>query len=40
VVWDLAHENEIIQPWGTSRARSVRRAGREIACALAHPAAT
>jgi imidazolonepropionase len=27
VVWDLPHENAIVQPWGTSRARAVLRAG-------------
>ena len=31
VVWDLPHENAIVQPWGTSRARAVLRAGAAIA---------
>jgi imidazolonepropionase len=31
VVWDLPHEQAIVQPWGTSKARSVRVEGREIA---------
>lgn len=31
VVWDLPHENAIVQPWGTSRARAVLRAGVAIA---------
>lgn len=30
VVWDLPHENAVLQPWGTSRARSVMRAGAAI----------
>lgn len=31
VVWDLPHETALIQPWGTSKAREVIRAGRVIA---------
>lgn len=31
VIWDLPHENAVIQPWGTSRARAVLRAGIAIA---------
>ena len=31
VVWDLPHEHAIVQPWGTSKTRSVRVEGREIA---------
>jgi len=27
VVWDLPHENDLVQPWGVSRARLVLRAG-------------
>ena len=27
-IWDLPHEAEIIQPWGTSRVRAVLREGR------------
>jgi imidazolonepropionase len=30
VVWDLPHQQAIVQPWGVSKARSVRVAGREI----------
>jgi imidazolonepropionase len=30
VVWDLPHEVGIVQPWGTSRARSVLRDGIEL----------
>jgi imidazolonepropionase len=30
VVWDLPHENAIVQPWGTSRAGAVLRAGAAI----------
>ncbi|HEY8090436.1 MAG TPA: imidazolonepropionase [Polyangiaceae bacterium] len=29
VVWDLPHEQAIVQPWGTSKARTVVVAGRE-----------
>ena len=32
VVWDLPHENALVQPWGTSRARLVLRGGRALAC--------
>jgi imidazolonepropionase len=31
VVWDLPHEQAIVQPWGTARAREVRVAGRVVA---------
>lgn len=31
VVWDLPHENAIVQPWGVPRGRAVWRAGRKIA---------
>ena len=31
VVWDLPHENALVQPWGTPRARLVLREGRRIA---------
>jgi imidazolonepropionase len=30
-VWDLPHENAILQPWGTSRVRAVLRGGATIA---------
>jgi len=30
VVWDLPHENAIVQPWGTPRTRSVLCGGREL----------
>ena len=30
VIWDLPHENAVLQPWGTSRARAVMRAGAAI----------
>ncbi len=30
VVWDLSHEHEIIQPWGSSRVRRVLRSGRPL----------
>jgi imidazolonepropionase len=30
VIWDLPHENAIVQPWGTSRARAVLRGGRAL----------
>jgi imidazolonepropionase len=30
VVWDLPHENALVQPWGTPRARVVLRDGRAI----------
>jgi hypothetical protein len=29
-VWDLPHEDDIIQPWGLSRTRLVLRGGRVI----------
>ncbi|MFO0589544.1 MAG: imidazolonepropionase [Polyangiaceae bacterium] len=31
VVWDLPHENALVQPWGVPRARHVVRAGHRIA---------
>lgn len=31
VVWDLPHENALVQPWGTARARVVLRDGHTIA---------
>ena len=31
VVWDLPHENALVQPWGVPRARAVWKAGRRIA---------
>jgi imidazolonepropionase len=31
VVWDLPHENAIVQPWGCARAREVLREGVVIA---------
>lgn len=31
VVWDLPHENAIVQPWGLARTNTVMRAGRRIA---------
>jgi imidazolonepropionase len=31
VLWDLPHESALVQPWGTSRARVVLRAGAAIA---------
>lgn len=31
VLWDLAHEQDIVQPWGVPRTRVVLRAGRAIA---------
>jgi imidazolonepropionase len=34
VLWDLPHENAIVQPWGTSRVRATLRAGTVIAGAL------
>jgi imidazolonepropionase len=30
VLWDLAHEDELIQPWGTSRAAVVLRGGKPL----------
>ena len=30
VVWDLPHEQAIVQPWGTSRTRLVLRDGRPL----------
>lgn len=33
VVWDLPHENALVQPWGTAKARLVLRAGRIVASA-------
>jgi imidazolonepropionase len=33
VVWDLTHEHEIIQPWGSSRVRRVLRSGRPLSLA-------
>jgi imidazolonepropionase len=34
VLWDLPHENALVQPWGTSRAHATLRAGAVIAGAL------
>jgi imidazolonepropionase len=31
VVWDLPHEEALVQPWGTARAARVLRAGAQIA---------
>jgi imidazolonepropionase len=31
VLWDLPHENALLQPWGTPRARVVLRDGTPIA---------
>jgi imidazolonepropionase len=31
VIWDLPHENAIVQPWGVPRARVVLRDGQPIA---------
>ena len=38
VVWDLPHEDDIIQPWGLSRTRLVLRAGRMIHATAGQPA--
>lgn len=35
VVWDLPHENALVQPWGVPRVRAVWRAGRRITGAAA-----
>jgi imidazolonepropionase len=37
VLWDLPHEQAIVQPWGTPKTRLVLRQGRQLAASTTMP---